>query len=282
MHYHLLIKGIDRNYKRWIKHGEKDEPTTSYQFDAVEMPTDAAETIEMVKATEDNFIDDIDKFQELLADAEKPLYKYCPNFTKLSATVQLLNLKSKHGMTNKCFTELLLLLKRMLPEGNEMVNNTYEAKKIMTAMGSGYEKIHACINNCILYRKDYKDLVVCPTCGMSRWKVDEKTKVIYKNVPTKVLWYLPLIPRLKRLYQVKSISKDLIWHSTSSKKPDVLHHPSDSHAWNAIDDRYPEIASDPRNLRLGISTDGVDVNRGNRNHSVWPVLSFTTFHLGCV
>ena len=271
VHYHLLVKGFDRHYTRWIKHGEKDNFN---QFDAVEFRTDVAEIIEMVKATEDNFIDDIDKFQELLADAEKPLYKYCPNFTKLSATVELLNLKSKHGMTNKCFTELLLLLKRMLPaEGNEMVNNTYEAKKIMTAMGSGYEKIHACINNCILYRKEYKDLVACPTCGMSRWKVDEKTKVIYENVPTKVLWYFPLIPRLKRLYKVKSISKDLIWHSTSSKKPGVLRHPSDSPAWKAIDDRFPEIASDPRNLRLGISTDGVDVNRGNRNHSVWPVLT---------
>jgi hypothetical protein len=194
VHYHLLVKGFDRNYTRWIKHGEKDDPTTSNQFDAVEIPIDAAETIEMVKATEDNFIDDLDKFQELLADAEKPLYKSCPNFTKLSATVQLLNLKSKHGMTNKCFTELLLLLKRMLPEDNEMVKNTYEAKKIMTTMGSGYEKIHACNNNCILYRKEYKDLVICPTCGMSRWKVDEKTKVIYENVPTKVLWYFPLIP----------------------------------------------------------------------------------------
>ncbi|KAL6558824.1 hypothetical protein OROMI_019174 [Orobanche minor] len=108
---------------------------------------------------------------------------------------------------------------------------------------------------------------------MSRWKVDEKTKVIYENVPTKVLWYFPLIPRLKRLYKMKSISKDLIWHSTSYKKPGVLRHPSDSPAWKAIDDRFPEIASDPRNLRLGISTDGVDINRGNRNHSVWPVLT---------
>ena len=36
---------------------------------------------------------------------------------------------------------------------------------------------------------------------------------------------------------------------------------------------FPEIAKDPRNLRLGISADEVDVNRGNRQHSVWPVLT---------
>ncbi|GJR90112.1 ribonuclease H-like domain-containing protein [Tanacetum coccineum] len=40
-----------------------------------------------------------------------------------------------------------------------------------------------------------------------------------------------------------------------------------------IDEKFPEIAEDTRNLRLGISADGVDVNTGNRHHSVWPVLT---------
>ncbi|GJZ03877.1 putative transposon, En/Spm-like protein [Tanacetum coccineum] len=40
-----------------------------------------------------------------------------------------------------------------------------------------------------------------------------------------------------------------------------------------IDEKFPEIAEDSRNLRLGISADGVDVNTRNRHHSVWPVLT---------
>ena len=216
---------------------------------------------------------DPEKYQELVAEAEKPLYKGCPNFTKLSALVALLNIKSKYGVGSNCLNEFLALLKKMLPEGNEIVNNTYEAKKAMKAMGSGYEKIHACINNCILYRHNYKNLAECPTCGKSRWKVDEKTKRVYENVPANVMWYFPIIPRFKRLFLAKSTTTDLRWHATSSKIPDVLRHPSDSPAWKAIDDRFPEIGNDPRNLRLAISTDGVDVNRGNRNHSVWPVLA---------
>ncbi|GJX44639.1 putative transposase-associated domain-containing protein [Tanacetum coccineum] len=43
-----------------------------------------------------------------------------------------------------------------------------------------------------------------------------------------------------------------------------------------IDEIIPpksQIAKDIRNLRLGISADGVDVNTGNRHHSVWPVLT---------
>nr|GEU69244.1 ribonuclease H-like domain-containing protein [Tanacetum cinerariifolium] len=70
----------------------------------------------MVNATKQSFDeDDLAKFQELLLDAEKPLYKGCPDFKKLSVIVKLLNLKGKYGASDKFFTELLGLLKKMLP-----------------------------------------------------------------------------------------------------------------------------------------------------------------------
>ncbi|GJV92183.1 hypothetical protein Tco_1539996 [Tanacetum coccineum] len=81
----------------------------------------------------------------------------------------------------------------------------------MRLMGSGYKKIHVCINNCLLYWKNDKDLTACQTCGTSRWKVDNKTKKVYENIPAK--------------------------------------------AWRTIDEKFPEIAEDTRNLRLGISAD---------------------------
>ncbi|GKF04330.1 hypothetical protein Tco_0034998, partial [Tanacetum coccineum] len=117
-----------------------------------EIPTDCPATVEMINATKESFDeDDLAKFQELLLDAEKPLYKGCPDFTKLSAIVKLLNLKGKYGASNKFFTELLGLLKKMLPVGNEMVEKTYQAKKLMRMMRPGYKKIHVCSNSCILY-----------------------------------------------------------------------------------------------------------------------------------
>ncbi|GJV67172.1 hypothetical protein Tco_1482681 [Tanacetum coccineum] len=144
----------------------------------------------MVNATKDNFDeDDLVKFQELLLDAEKPLYEGCPDFTKLSAIVKLLNLKGKYIASDKFFTELLGLIKKMLLAGNKILEKTYQAKKVMKLMGSGYKKIHVCINNCLLYWKDDKDLTACRTCGISRWKVDNKTHKVYENIPTKVMWY---------------------------------------------------------------------------------------------
>ncbi|XP_023747773.1 uncharacterized protein LOC111895950 [Lactuca sativa] len=219
------------------------------------MPTDAAENLDMVEAVEENFSGNPDKFRELIEDAEKPLYTGCLNFTKLSAINQLLNLKSKYGET-------------------KMYSSTYEVKKAFKAMGSGYTKIHACVNNCILYRKEYIDLVACPTCGKSRWKVDEKINKIYNNIHAKCLWYFSITPRFKRLFQSKTTTKDLTWHAIERMVDvGVLIHLADSPAWAAIDDKYPDFDSEPRNLRLGISADRVDVNRGNRSHSVWPVLT---------
>ena len=83
----------------------------------------------MVNDTKENFDeDDLAKFQELLLDAEKPLYQGCPDVSQLSGIVKLLNLKCKYGASDKFFTELLGLLKKMLPAGNEMVEKTYQAK----------------------------------------------------------------------------------------------------------------------------------------------------------
>ncbi|GJZ77129.1 putative transposon, En/Spm-like protein, partial [Tanacetum coccineum] len=56
------------------------------------------------------------------------------------------------------------------------------------------------------------------------------------------------------------------WHETRRITDGVLRHPADSQAWRTIDEKFPKIAEDPRNLRLGISADGVDVNTGNRHH----------------
>nr|GEX45290.1 hypothetical protein [Tanacetum cinerariifolium] len=81
------------------------------------------------------------------------------------------------------------------------------------------------------------------------------------------MWYFPIIPRLQRLFKIRSTLEDLRWHATWRIKNGVLHHLADSQAWRIIDEKFPKFAKDPRNLRLGISADGVDIKTGNRHHS---------------
>jgi len=75
----------------------------------------------------------------------------------------------------------------------------YEAKKILCPMGMEYRKIHACHKYCILYRKEFEGLHKCPRCGVSRYKVkdnDSDEDDMKKDPPTKVLWYVPIIPHI--------------------------------------------------------------------------------------
>jgi hypothetical protein len=58
----------------------------------------------------------------------------------------------------------------MLPQGNAVPDTIYEAKQIMCPLGLEVEKIHACKNDCILYRGiEYEDLEKCHVYGLDRF-----------------------------------------------------------------------------------------------------------------
>ena len=64
-------------------------------------------------------------------------------------------MKARYGWSDKSFSDLLQILGDMLSVNNEMPLSMYEAKKILNALGMEYEKIHACPNDCILYRNKF-------------------------------------------------------------------------------------------------------------------------------
>lgn len=49
-------------------------------------------------------------------------------------------------------------------------SSMYKAKMAMFTLGLEYVKIHACPNDCILYRKEYEELSECPNYCFSRWE----------------------------------------------------------------------------------------------------------------
>ena len=79
-----------------------------------------------------------------------------------------------------------------------------------------------------------------------------------KKIPAKVMWYAPIIPRLKRLFKNKEHAKLLRWHKEDRKVDNMLRHPVDGAQWRAIDREFPEFANDARNLRFALSTDGMN------------------------
>ena len=108
----------------------------------------------------------------MLEDHKKLLYPNCVgDKKKLGTTLELLQWKAENGVSEREFEKLLIMLKKMLPKDNELPESTYEAKKDVCPLGLEVQKIHACPNDCILYRSEYKDLNACPVCGALRYKI---------------------------------------------------------------------------------------------------------------
>ncbi|KAL4580605.1 hypothetical protein LXL04_016805 [Taraxacum kok-saghyz] len=220
---------------------------------------------------------DYEKFQQLIEDSEKPLYDGCTKFTKLSAVLKLFNLKANNGWSDKSFTEILEAINEMLPEGNELPVSLYQAKKIMCAMDLEIERIHACPNDCMLYRNEHANLHECITCGTSRYLRKKQTEYngdVKKNgPPAKLLWYLPIVPRLKRLFANANDAKLLRWHAEERKRDGKMRHVADSPQWRNINHEFEEFGDEIRNIRFGLSADGINPFRNmSSRHSTWPVL----------
>ncbi|XP_028091387.1 uncharacterized protein LOC114291726 [Camellia sinensis] len=230
----------------------------------------------MVQDAYDHCMTDPEVFKKLLKDAEKPLYPGCTKLTKLSTLVKLYNFKTTNSLYHTGFSDLLTLLGDMLPLNNEIPSSMYEIGKTFAALGMGYEKIHACPYDCILYRKEYKDATSCPTCGISRWKLKKTSIEIRKDVPAKVLWYFPPITRFRRMFQSAKIAKDLTWHAHEGDYDGTMCHPADSPSWKLVDHKWQDFTAEPRNLRLAISVDGINPHSSLRSsYSCWPVIMIT-------
>lgn len=63
------------------------------------------------------------------------------------------------------------------------------------------------------------------------------------------------------------------WHFSNARVDGTLRHPVDSLTWAQVNNKWPDFAAEPRNLRLGLSTDGMNpFSIQSTNHSTWPVM----------
>jgi hypothetical protein len=70
---------------------------------------------------------------------------------------------------------------------------------------------------------------------------------------------MPITLRLKRLYLSKETVKQMRWHKDGkrdSEDPDIISHPGDTEAWEALDRFDPEFARDPKSVCHDLSMNG--------------------------
>ncbi|CAD6334911.1 unnamed protein product [Miscanthus lutarioriparius] len=234
---HILMNGMDCTYTRWVHHGEdisvhvNEVPASILVFDIDEDSIGVAEN-------DNNGVDRLDILlrelqtaqghgshdsktkngnndgnrqssflKNLIKEAKCQLYPGCTKFSKFSFVAKLLHMKSFYRITNSALSAFVKLLVDAFPEFNTLPTSYHEPKNIIKELGLGYESIHVCYNNCILFQKDYSNHDNCPVCGLSRWKDPQR-----KKIPQKVLRHFPLVPRLQRLFVTKEGSEQAHWH----------------------------------------------------------------------
>ncbi|KAK5785525.1 hypothetical protein PVK06_040118 [Gossypium arboreum] len=142
------------------------------------------------------------KFYNLLNEMNEELYEGS-KYSKLSFCIRLFHLKCLGGWTGNSFTMLLEFLREMFPFA-KIPQSCPDMKRLIKDLGLGYDKIHSCPNDCMLYWGDQKNQQSFHVCGKSRWmngntedvNADEGGAQLRKK-PVKVLRYFPLIPRLQ-------------------------------------------------------------------------------------
>jgi hypothetical protein len=211
-------------------------------------------------------------FSVLLEEMKQELYPGGP-CKRFSFVVKLLHIKSFYRIPNVAFTTFLKLLSSAFPHCS--IPTTYEeAKRLIRALGLGYNSIHVCPNNCVLFRNNLEKDDVCPVCSASRWKVNDGKK----KIPEKVLRHFPLIPRLKRIFSSKKRSEEVQWHKMKRKPVEnVLSHPADGEAWKDFDRKNGWFAEDARNVRLDFDRKNGWFAKAGCN---WPMLEAKVMFVG--
>ncbi|XP_074361841.1 uncharacterized protein LOC141702039 [Apium graveolens] len=265
---HLYESGFSLGYLDWIWHGEGVASSTKSSVGSTcpaKKPTPPSETYNVCQETyndDEDWDNESDDFKRYVVDADQPLFEGS-ECTKLEPVLILHNWKARFGVSDKAFIDLLELVGSFLPKEHVLPGSMYEAKKTITDLGLEYVKIHACPNDCVLYRGPAAEsLSECPKCHLSRWKIGKDGEVRV-NVPAKVMWYFLIIPRFKRLFKSAVTAKLMSWHAENRSKDGKMRQPSDSPAWRNVDCRWPEFGSEARNIRLGLAA--VDVMHIEKN-----------------
>ena len=80
------------------------------------------------------------------------------------------------------------LLGKMLPKDNQLPDSRQRAQSIIMSLGMEYNRINACVNDCVLFHKEHAYKDSCPKCEEARYKEGMQST----TVPRKVLRHFPL------------------------------------------------------------------------------------------
>ncbi|KAK1602954.1 hypothetical protein QYE76_037606, partial [Lolium multiflorum] len=296
MSMHLIKFGFTPSYRIWTYHGEKAkkrarkevrqiQPRGEYDtgFDRClenlangnvpESPHVEVETPQDAETSEDPE-ENTKEYYEALFASQKPLHENT-EVTQLDAIARLMALKCHRNLCRDGFDELLVIVGSLLPKGHLLPQNFYYSTKLLSDLKMSSQQIHACPKGCMLFREEHADTNYCIKCNSSRYfEVDrngdgqKRQTTVAKNI----LRYLPVLPRIQRLFMTEDTAQQMRWAVEGNRYTDKMIHPSDGTAWKNFVKKFPLKAGDPRSVAVAISTDGFNpYGMSAAVYSCWPV-----------
>lgn len=308
---HLYADGFMPNYWIWTNHGEESPaaPNTStsvenynigpssstnmlgidyYNYQHFEAMNDMiSDAVGVNLSFNEDQYDDTDglpneeaqRFYGLLKETNKPLFEGSSN-SKLSMCIRLLGLKSQFHVPDLALDLMTKMMLDATPVRDGLPQSYYDAKRLVSKLGLGVKRIDCCVKGCMLYYDNEfgmndANLVECKFCQQPRYHQRNNSRVSRgKSIPRKAMFYLPIVSRLQRLFASIQTAGNMTWHYENRRNSSELRHPSDGQAWKHFDQMHPDFASDPRNVRLGLSSDGFTpyIQASSTPYSCWPVI----------
>lgn len=156
--------------------------------------------------------------------------------------------------------------KSLLPSPNAMPVSYDHVRNLLSDELIMLEKIHVCVNDCIMYRQQNVDLARCPICGEKRYKAVDSLGRLY---PRRIYNYAPLEQSLKFMFGCANIAQVMQTAGGATVSPNLMTDISESDKWA----EWTSPEGDATKVILGLNTDGVNpFHSQGIQYSLWPII----------
>ena len=157
---------------------------------------------------------------------------------------------------------------RILPADNPLPSS-YEAALIAIepylVQSISYD---VCQNDCIIFTNQHASCLECPECSSKKYICDQSL------IPVRRFTYLPLKPKLCRMFGNQNMAQVLQSHATvQDNENNSIFDIHQSATWRRFYDSTGLFKGDGRGVSLALCTDGVNPFAHNKvSYSMWPIM----------
>ena len=153
---------------------------------------------------------------------------------------------SHPGTSKEALSDVIQMQHDILPKGHRLPSSYHSARTLIEAFLVKPVVFHVCSNDCIVYRNEYADATHCPECKAARYKRGK--------LPVRKFVYLPIGPRLVRLFGTENLAQLVQSHPGATRPADHcdMYDIHDSPAWKSAYSNDRVFGGDKRFIAFGV------------------------------